>query len=233
MKDPDPAWWQTITDAAGATPARLQAAERLLHEVEPAPLDPQQIERLVGGLAERTALTSRRQGRTRALAIGTLLLAVSWLAAIAPTTRWATRTSSIRDLDLPSTLQRAVCDPSEARRLIAVRALTDVLHSALVAMAESTRSPDAWLATATIAIRNASFGAAAASGLPAMASIPIARSAAALANPHLPIELRLPALIHVGVTAEVCWAGIRAAPLAGARASATRDRWLRQAMPAR
>ncbi|MCU0864662.1 MAG: hypothetical protein MUC36_12770 [Planctomycetes bacterium] len=233
MKDPDPAWWQTITDAAGATPTRLQAAERLLQEVEPAPLDPQQIERMVGGLAVRPAPKTRRQGRTKAIAIGSLLLAVSWLAAVAPTAKWAERTSTNRDLDVPAAMQRAACDPSEDRRLIAVRVLHDVRRAAMVAMAQSARSPDAWLATATIAIRNASFGSAAPPGLRAMASIPITRSAAALTNRHLPVELRLPALIHVGVTAGVCWAGMRAAPLVDARASATRDRWLRQALPAR
>ena len=217
MKDSDPAWWQTITDAAGATRSRLQAAERLLLDVEPTRLDPQQVDCLLHDVSQRAVRTTRRCGGAKALAIGTLLLAVSVLAAVAPTTKWAARTSSNRALDVPTALQRAVCDPIEARRLIATRVLYDVHRTSVVAMEQSARSPDAWLATATIAVRNASFGATTAPARRALASIPVARSAAVLANQQLPIELRLPALIHVGVTAEACWAGMRAAPLAGTR----------------
>lgn len=229
MTDPDPTFWPTIADAAGATRPRLQAAERLLQDVEPARLDPQQIERMVRGMPDRAGRTPRRRRGAKGLAIGTLLLAASWLAAVAPTIKWAAQDTSNRALDVPAAMQRAVSDPDETRRLLATRVLQDAHHLAMTAMAQAARSTDAWLATATAAIRAASFAPAPARTPPALAAIPIGRSAAALANRHLPIELRLPALVHLGVTARFCWAGMRAAPLAGARASATRDRWLRQA----
>lgn len=147
MSAADDVAWQAAVNAAGSTPVRLHAAERVLASVGDEVLSTDLVDHLVAqAIAARVPPAPRPRLRPAHGVIAVVAL-LATLAAVGPQWIWPERMAATRSLDCEGALSGAMTGADDAERLRAVTVLDDYSFHAIKLLRGLTDDPDPQLAT--------------------------------------------------------------------------------------